>query len=316
MGACVKCNRNVNGARCMYCGATQAPMKACPKCQRKFEQSVPRCTYCAIDLAVPAGAAAAPAAVTVARGEAFQRAEQLRKAGQLAAAVDLLDQVLLVDPRFIPAWIARGKCFAASNEFGGAFDSARAALAIDPTHAEAKSLSETWKQKAPTKAAEEAQARALEAHHEAHRLLQAGQNAEALVLFDRLAAAIRPERRDDASNAALYDARALTLQRLGRFADALVCLDEALRVNPQHAGAWQKRASVLDDLGKDDEALAAAERAVAVDPQRADAWCDLGHYRQKRGLLKEARAAYQKALAVNPQHPVALRNLGSLVLNN
>jgi hypothetical protein len=130
-GTCGGCARPLSESalRCMYCGAAKAPPKACPKCKRKLDAFAHRCVFCNVDLDAPVITGPDPRAVTLARREIYNHAERLRRSGQIGAALALLDQALIADPKFVPAWIARGKCFAAASDWIAARDSAKAALA-------------------------------------------------------------------------------------------------------------------------------------------------------------------------------------------
>jgi tetratricopeptide (TPR) repeat protein len=298
----------------MYCGATKAPPKECPKCKRKLDAFARRCAMCAIDLDGPRVTGPDPRAVALARTEMFQAAEKHRRAGQLDTALALFDQVLIADPRFVPAWIARGKCFAAASEWLGARDSARSALAIDPSHAEAASLLQTWERAVETSGADASAAarHSKDVAQEANRRLEAGDTAGALELFDALTAAIKPDTRDDPNLSVLHNSRGLALQRLRRWPEALASFDEAVRVNARDALAWQNRASTLDDLGRLADAVKSVERSLDIDRTRANPWVDLGFYFHKLGNELGAREAYQEALARDPKHAVAWLNLGNV----
>lgn len=295
----------------MYCGQAKAPPKECPKCKRKLDPFATRCVFCAIDLA-PASTGTGARSVTLARGEMFQHAEKLRRAGQLEKAMFVLDQVILADPTFTPAFLARGKCFAASNDFIGARDAAATALSLDPAHAEARTLHETWSRAAGGADEEEATGRAKKAHVLAHEALEAGRPREALELFDLLVSHLKPEARDAPENATLFSSRGVALQRVGRLAEALASFDEALRVNRKYAFAWHNRASTLDELGRVKEAAENVLRAIEIDPKNANFRVDLGHYREKLGELDLALAAFEAALAIDPGHVLARRGLDAV----
>lgn len=312
MGACGGCARPMPDAavRCMYCGQAKAPPKECPKCKRKLDPFATKCVFCAIELAPPSKGPD-PRAVTLARGEMFQHAEKLRRAGQIDNAMFVLDQVIIADPTFVPAFIARGKCFAASSDFLGARDAAASALALDPRHAEALSLHETWSRAAGGANEEETTNRAKKAHVLAHEALDSGRPREALELFDLLVSHLKPEARDAPENATLHNSRGVALQRVGRLLEALASFDEALRVNRKYAFAWQNRASTLDDLGRVKEAAEDVTRAIQIDPKNASFRVDLGVYRDKLGELDAAVAAYDAAIAIDPKHVLAHFNLGN-----
>jgi tetratricopeptide (TPR) repeat protein len=81
-------------------------------------------------------------------------------------------------------------------------------------------------------------------------------------------------------------------------ADALVCFDEAVAIEPKNIEAWLKKGSALEKLGRVDEAIAAYDRAIEADDSVATAYLfKAGVYnRQKR--YSEALQCYEKALHV------------------
>ena len=137
--------------------------------------------------------------------------------------------------------------------------------------------------------------------------------------------------------------------RLGRPAEAITALDEALAADDQQADAWCHRALACSELGRDSEALASLQRAFALgctlasarqhqalvlnrlgrhaealavlqalllaEPAHAGAQLLLGQTLQTLHRLPEARSAYEAAVALAPQLPDAWMHLG-LLLND
>lgn len=120
----------------------------------------------------------------------------------------------------------------------------------------------------------------------AHSLL--GLDVEALADFDRSLAL-------EAEAVALHFDRALTLNRLGRFADALTALQALPDDLWSEARAQLLNAQILENLGRADEALLAYQRAAELDPASGLAWSLRGHLLRHMGRLPEAGAAYERA---------------------
>jgi tetratricopeptide (TPR) repeat protein len=141
--------------------------------------------------------------------------------------------------------------------------------------------------------------------------------------------------------------RALSLQRLGRLADAerlyrallkaapdnFDCLhnlgvvairqgrlDEALRMfrralnqNPASADGRNGLGTVLQALGRLDEAVTQFEKAVAAEPSFAEAHNNLGSVLRALGRHDEALARYRRAVAFDPRYAEAHSNLANLL---
>jgi predicted O-linked N-acetylglucosamine transferase (SPINDLY family)/SAM-dependent methyltransferase len=93
---------------------------------------------------------------------------------------------------------------------------------------------------------------------------------------------------------------ALTLQGLGRSAEAIEAYEAALRHRPDHPEVYCNLGVLLGTLGRTADALAAIEQAIALDPKLALAHYCLGATLKDAGRLPEALAAYRQALACNP----------------
>ena len=122
----------------------------------------------------------------------------------------------------------------------------------------------------------------------AHSLV--GLDVDALADFDR-ALSLKVEA------TALHFDRALTLNRLGRFADAHV----ALQALPDHlrndVRTQLLNAQILENLGLENEALLGYQRAAELEPASGLAWSLRGHLLRRMGRLLEAGAAYEKAVS-------------------
>jgi tetratricopeptide (TPR) repeat protein len=101
----------------------------------------------------------------------------------------------------------------------------------------------------------------------------------------------------NAENAMALTSLALDLIAMGRQADALVQIDQALAKNSENARLLDMRARLLARMGKDDEAQQAAARALASDPDFAPALEVRAMYAEQAGRLEEALADYDKASA-------------------
>jgi tetratricopeptide (TPR) repeat protein len=86
----------------------------------------------------------------------------------------------------------------------------------------------------------------------------------------------------------------------GRYAEALLAYERALRFEPRSAVLLSNRAAVLTLLARHEDALADCRRALALQPGYAKAWGRLGTAYFHLGLPHEAVRAFEHALRLDP----------------
>jgi tetratricopeptide (TPR) repeat protein/predicted amidophosphoribosyltransferase len=77
--------------------------------------------------------------------------------------------------------------------------------------------------------------------------------------------------------------KGMALSRLGRHREALKCYNEAIRVNPTYEVAWNNKGNALTRLHRYDEALKCYERAIQLDEEYREAWVNKGYVLAKTG---------------------------------
>jgi tetratricopeptide (TPR) repeat protein len=87
----------------------------------------------------------------------------------------------------------------------------------------------------------------------------------------------------------------------GRYEEALQAYEEAIKNNPNDAGAWNNKGVALNNLIRYDEALLAYENAIKIDPQYAEAWNNKGIVLCMQGKYNEAMPFIEKSLELNPR---------------
>ncbi|MBL8343561.1 MAG: tetratricopeptide repeat protein [Rubrivivax sp.] len=122
------------------------------------------------------------------------------------------------------------------------------------------------------------------------RLFEAGQLPQAEALF------LESLRRVPARPSTLANL-ALVRQRLGRPAEALEAIEQALQVQPDDVPAWFHRGQLLQQLQRPADALAAYERLLALDATHGTAWMQRGSLLKDMGRFAEAAASFRQALA-------------------
>ena len=108
-----------------------------------------------------------------------------------------------------------------------------------------------------------------------------------------------------------------TWLRLGRPAEALAALDEALATAPDDRDASFRRADALLALGDAAAALEAVDRALAVDAAFAGGWLRRGEILLRLDRAADAAIAFERATALagdaDPARAVAWRHRGNLL---
>ena len=99
------------------------------------------------------------------------------------------------------------------------------------------------------------------------------------------------------------------MRELKRFDEALANFDQAITLNPNHAGAYSNRGSVLQDLNRFDEALASYDRAITLNPNHAVTFSNRAIALQGMKRIDEALASYEKALEIDPNLATTHYNL-------
>lgn len=101
-------------------------------------------------------------------------------------------------------------------------------------------------------------------------------------------------------DATAWQGEARRLAGLGRWEDAIHCLDKAIDLNPQCADAWYNKGCYLGALGRLEEAIGCYGRALALDPQMAAAWFSKALAEERIGCEQEAAHSYRNYIAVAP----------------
>ena len=109
-----------------------------------------------------------------------------------------------------------------------------------------------------------------------------------------------------------YMSRANDHYYKGAYELALIALDKAIELKPDHAKAWSNKGVVLENLGRHEEALEAHEKAIELKPDHADAWNNKGATLFDLGRYEEALAAYDKAIDLKPDNAKAWYNKAGL----
>jgi Flp pilus assembly protein TadD len=110
------------------------------------------------------------------------------------------------------------------------------------------------------------------------------------------------------SNSAVAQGDRLVKQ--GRYQDALVHYERAIRMVRRPSYAWTSRGVAMKYLGRLGEAQRCHENAIRLDSENEVAWCNLGTVYFKKGELGKALECYGKAIKLRPKYAIAWNNKG------
>jgi predicted O-linked N-acetylglucosamine transferase (SPINDLY family) len=104
--------------------------------------------------------------------------------------------------------------------------------------------------------------------------------------------------------------KGIDLEADGYSAQAAVCLEEALAIEPSMAQAHYHLGLLLSRQGDFGRSIRAQLRALATDPALAEACTNLGYSYYSQGRHDDAVSAYRKAVTIKPGYARAHYNMG------
>ena len=240
----------------------------------------------------------------------YQQAHTHHRAGQLAEAEALYQQVIMLQPQHADALHLLGVLSYQTNRAALAVQHIAQALAIDPrnlnylnNHGLALSANNQ-----PESALKSFQQAILLQPKDLDVQLNIGNTLLTLNRFEEAAGYYRRILRvfpskDDVSAALCHCLSSLgnQAQQLGKFTQAEACFQEAILFNTQDAALYYNLGNAQRELGKADEAAKQYQKSLQLAPNDADTYNNLGNVQRELGQLDLAIASYEKALSINLQ---------------
>ena len=212
----------------------------------------------------------------------LENAMQLRRAGRLADAARIYDEILAFEPRHFDALHSLGIIRYQSGQIEDAERLIGLAVEINP--------------------------RAPDAHYNRACLLQKmNRPAAALASFDQ-ALLLKPDYLEALVN------KANMLVQLQRHDDALAALDKVVVLNPNIPEIWTNRSGPLMALNRPEQALESYDRAVALRPSYAPAWKSRASLLMALGRPLPALECFEKILVLDASDADALRSSAEILL--
>jgi tetratricopeptide (TPR) repeat protein len=94
--------------------------------------------------------------------------------------------------------------------------------------------------------------------------------------------------------------KGFTLSKLGKYDEAIISYDHALKINSSQDLAWFNRGNNLALLGKYEQAVASYNRVLEINPNDYIAWLRRGNVLHKLEKYEEAIFGYDLAIEINP----------------
>jgi tetratricopeptide (TPR) repeat protein len=100
---------------------------------------------------------------------------------------------------------------------------------------------------------------------------------------------------------------------MGRYEEALKCLNQSVLIEPMSAVAWEERGWALNELDFYSRAIDNANLALLIDSQFSDAWSVKGYALESMGLSADAETAYANARAARGEISKAKEATGDVI---
>jgi len=254
-----------------------------------------------------------------------------------SGSVAAFERAARLEPSYAPLHVYLGLAFLAAEEFDRAAASFDAALAMDPTSANARiglarvALARGDAALARDRLLEAARGASNEAavHHHlaqafqvlgderrADRERRLAESAAVPLQVGGLASFPDPVRDDvilaEGASLSWLIANAQRLVARGQRDEAAATIERALAAAPESGTALLVGGRVYAELGQAERAFALVERAIALAPEDAAGYVEIGHLFVRAGQGARAIQAFEKALALDPRLPAVRSNLATL----
>jgi len=94
----------------------------------------------------------------------------------------------------------------------------------------------------------------------------------------------------------------LLFEKLQRPAEGVRCLEQGLRINPDHITSWANLATMVGRMGRHHQALAYADRAIALDPKLVEAYLHKAAAARALGKMDVVRDVCHTLASFEPEH--------------
>jgi Ran GTPase-activating protein (RanGAP) involved in mRNA processing and transport/Flp pilus assembly protein TadD len=143
----------------------------------------------------------------------------------------------------------------------------------------------------------------------ASELHKSNQLGEAIKIYDQI---IRANKNDVAE---AYIGKGYILDDQEKYEEAILCYDQAIKLNPQNAIVYNAKAITLNNLGKYQAAILCFDKAIEYEADNPIAYNNKAISLSSLGKYKESIELFKKAIELDTNYENAIYNL-ALNLNN
>ena len=140
-------------------------------------------------------------------------------------------------------------------------------------------------------------------------LLNSNEYQRAIELFDQALASDTTMIRQSDALLYTYQGKSYALIQLNKYEDAVLTLDEGLKIYPKDFMLWNNKGYALYNLGKYPDALKSYDTALGIDQNYTPSLVNKGDTLYKMGKFTEAVDAYSKANVTDPGNKKAMEGL-------
>jgi len=94
----------------------------------------------------------------------------------------------------------------------------------------------------------------------------------------------------------------LLFEKLSRPAEGVRCLEQAVKINPDHKQSWANLATMVGRMGRHHQALSYADRAIALDPKLVEAHLHRATAARALGKMDVVRQVCDALARIDPEH--------------
>ncbi len=212
----------------------------------------------------------------------YQAFNSARQAGNLARALDYIEQVIAISPRDPHNYLLRSLVMEDMQRPAEAIASLQDAIRLKPDYAEA--------------------------YNNMGIILQVQKRYDEAVASFRDAIRLKPD------YARAYNNLGTSLRSMGDFPAAQSQFEQAVRLNPDYVLAYFNLAANCMDLGQQGAAETNLNHAVRLKPDYAEAYNNLGEVQRLLGKLDDAQASFTRAAQMKPgKNGTELNNLAKVL---
>ena len=140
-------------------------------------------------------------------------------------------------------------------------------------------------------------------------LLNSNEYQRAIELFNQALASDTTMIRQSDALLYTYQGKSYALIQLNKYEDAVLTLDEGLKIYPKDFMLWNNKGYALYNLGKYPDALKSYDTALGIDQNYTPSLVNKGDTLYKMGKFTDAVDAYSKANVTDPGNKKAMEGL-------